>query len=153
MWAAGKTQTVRYAVGDVFLRFWFRYIEKNEMLIEIGQYSLLAKIMTDDYTTFTGETLERYFKAKLIESMEYRAIGSWWDPKGYTDSNGNHQQCEIDIIAVRADDKTVDIIEVKRNADKFSPKLMEEKVDFLLSKEKRLRRYKRTVKCMSLADV
>ena len=89
------------------------------MLIEIGQYSLLAKIMTDDYTTFTGETLERYFKAKLIESMEYRAIGSWWDPKGYTDSKGNHQQCEIDIIAVRADDKTVDIIEVKRNADKF----------------------------------
>lgn len=153
MWAAGKTQTVRYAVGDVFLRFWFRYIEKNEMLIEIGQYSLLAKIMTDDYTTFTGETLERYFKAKLIESMEYRAIGSWWDPKGYTDSKGNHQQCEIDIIAVRADDKTVDIIEVKRNADKFSPKIMEEKVDFLLSKEKRLRRYKRTVKCMSLVDV
>ena len=33
---------------------------------------------------------------------------------------GGDQQCEIDIIAVKADDKNVDIIEVKRNPDKFN---------------------------------
>lgn len=115
IWAGSKTQTVRFEICDVFLRFWFRYIEKNQMLIEIGQYPLLKKIMTDDYTTYTGDTLERYFKAKLIESMQYCAIGSWWDPKGYTDVKGNHQQCEIDIVAIRTDDKNVDLIEVKRN--------------------------------------
>lgn len=153
MWAAEKTQTVRYEISDVFLRFWFRYIEKNEMLVEIGQYPLLAQIMTDDYTSYTGDTLERYFRAKLIESKEYRAIGSWWDPKGYTDSKGNHQQCEIDIIAVKADDKNVDIIEVKRNPDKFNQKLMEEKVDFLTRKEKRIRKYKRSIRYLSIEDM
>lgn len=86
-------------------------------MIEIGQYPLLAKVMSDDYTTYTGDTLERYFKAKMMEEMNYRAIGSWWDPKGYTDSKGNHQQCEIDIVAVSSDDKNAEIIEVKRNPE------------------------------------
>lgn len=57
MWAGSKSQTVRYEISDVFLRFWFRYIEKNQMMIEIGQYPLLAKVMSDDYTTYTGDTL------------------------------------------------------------------------------------------------
>ena len=153
MWAGSKSQTVRYGISDVFLRFWFRYIEKNQMMIEIGQYPLLAKVMSDDYTTYTGDTLERYFKAKMMEEMNYRAIGSWWDPKGYTDSKGNHQQCEIDIVAVSSDDKNAEIIEVKRNPEKFDKETMEEKVRFFIQKEKRIRRYKRTVKCLSLEDM
>ena len=68
----------------------------------------MEHLIRADYTTYTGDTLERYLRVKLIESMEYRAIGSWWDPKGYTDSKGNHQQCEIDIIAVRTDDKNAE---------------------------------------------
>ena len=153
MWAGSKSQTVRYEISDVFLRFWFRYIEKNQMMIEIGQYPLLAKVMSDDYTTYTGDTLERYFKAKMMEEMNYRAIGSWWDPKGYTDSKGNHQQCEIDIVAVSSDDKNAEIIEVKRNPEKFDKETMEEKVRFFIQKEKRIRRYKRTVRCLSLEDM
>jgi len=153
MWAEAKSQTVRFEICDVFLRFWFRYIEKNQMLIEIGQYPLLEKIMSDDYMTYTGDTLERYFKAKLIESLQYRAIGSWWDPKGYTDSKGNHQQCEIDIVAIRADDKTADIIEVKRNKAKYSPALMGEKLKFFAGKEKRIRKYKSELFCLSMEDI
>lgn len=153
MWAGSKSQTVRYGISDVFLRFWFRYIEKNQMMIEIGQYPLLAKVMSDDYTTYTGDTLERYFKAKMMEEMNYRAIGSWWDSKGYTDSKGNHQQCEIDIVAVSSDDKNAEIIEVKRNPEKFDKETMEEKVRFFIQKEKRIRRYKRTVRCLSLEDM
>lgn len=153
MWAGSKSQTVRYEISDVFLRFWFRYIEKNQMMIEIGQYPLLAKVMSDDYTTYTGDTLERYFKAKMMVEMNYRAIGSWWDPKGYTDSKGNHQQCEIDIVAVSSDDKNAEIIEVKRNPEKFDKETMEEKVRFFIQKEKRIWRYKRTVRCLSLEDM
>ena len=153
MWAGSKSQTVRYEISDVFLRFWFRYIEKNQMMIEIGQYPLLAKVMSDDYTTYTGDTLERYFKAKMMEEMNYRAIGGWWDPKGYTDSKGNHQQCEIDIVAVSSDDKNAELIEVKRNPEKFDKETMDEKVRFFIQKEKRIRRYKRTVRCLSLEDM
>lgn len=153
MWAGSKSQTVRYEISDVFLRFWFRYIEKNQMMIEIGQYPLLAKVMSDDYTTYTGDTLERYFKAKMMEEMNYRAIGGWWDPKGYTDSKGNHQQCEIDIVAVSSDDKNAELIEVKRNPEKFDKETMDGKVHFFIQKEKRIRRYKRTVRCLSLEDM
>jgi len=88
-----------------------------------------------------------------MEEMNYRAIGSWWDPKGYTDSKGNHQQCEIDIVAVSSDDKNAEIIEVKRNPEKFDKETMEEKVRFFIQKEKRIRRYKRTVRCLSLEDM
>lgn len=57
-------------------------MEKNQRLIEIGQYPALRRIMEDDYETYSGDILERYFKLKLVESMEYRDIGGWWDPKG-----------------------------------------------------------------------
>ncbi len=153
IWAGKNTQTVRYEISDIFLRFWFRYIEKNESMIEIGQYPLLAKVMTDDYATYSGDTLERYFRAKLAESQEYRAIGSWWDPKGYTDSKGNHQQGEIDIVAVGADDKSVDIIEVKRNPDKYDANLLKEKTGFFARKESRLGRYRKVLRCLSLCDM
>lgn len=153
MWAGKKSQTVRFEISDIFLRFWFRYIEKNQMMIEIGQYPLLEKVMTEDYSTYSGDTLERYFRARLIEDMQYRAIGNWWDVKGYVDAKGNHQQCEIDIVAISADDKEAFIFEVKRKAEKYDAKLMEEKVSFFSQKEKRIRKYKRSIACLSLVDM
>lgn len=153
MWAGKKSQTVRFEISDIFLRFWFRYIEKNQMMIEIGQYPLLEKVITEDYSTYSGDTLERYFRARLIEDMKYRAIGNWWDVKGYVDAKGNHQQCEIDIVAISADDKEAFIFEVKRNAEKYDTRLMEEKVSFFSQKEKRIRKYKRSIACLSLEDM
>lgn len=153
MWAGKKSQTVRFEISDIFLRFWFRYIEKNQMMIEIGQYPLLEKVITEDYSTYSGDTLERYFRARLIEDMKYRAIGNWWDVKGYVDAKGNHQQCEIDIVAISVDDKEAFIFEVKRKAEKYDARLMEEKVSFFSQKEKRIRKYKRSIACLSLEDM
>ena len=153
MWAGTRTQTVKYEIADIFLRFWFRYIEKNQQLIEINQYPLLREIIASDYETYSGDILERYFRAKLIESMKYRAIGNWWDSKGYTDKNGNRQQCEIDIIAIHIDDKEADIFEVKRNADKFRINLLQEKMSHLKEKEKRIRKYNLHFACLSIEDM
>ena len=153
MWAGSKTQTVKYEISDIFLRFWFRYIEKNQQLIEIHQYPLLHKIIESDYETYSGDILERYFRAKLIESMKYRAIGNWWDSKGYADKNGNRQQCEIDIIAIQIDDKKADIFEVKRNADKFRRNLLLEKTAHFKDKEKRIRKYNLHLACLSIEDM
>lgn len=144
---------MKYEIGDIFLRFWFRYIEKNQQLIEINQYPLLRKIISSDYETYSGDILERYFRAKLIESMKYRAIGNWWDSKGYTDKKGNRQQCEIDIIAIHIDDKEADIFEVKRNADKFRSNLLQEKISHLEEKEKRIRKYNLHFACLSIEDM
>lgn len=153
IWSKKSTQNVKFEISDVFLRFWFRYIEKNQQLIEINQYPLLAEIIRNDYESYSGEVLERYFKADLMESLRYRAIDSWWDPKGYTDKKGHHQQAEIDIIAIDAANKQAKIIEVKRNSDKYRKGLLEEKVAFMTSKEKKLKKYKVELGCLSLDDI
>ena len=128
-------------------------MEKNQRLIEIGQYPVLRRIMEDDYKTYSGDVLERYFKLKLVESMEYRDIGGWWDPKGYIDKEGNHQQAELDIVALRLTENVLDIIEVKRNSDKFDKNLLEEKAAFFSSKEKKARKKRIVLSSLSIDDM
>ncbi len=113
----------------------------------------LAELMSDDYPTYSGDTLERYFRASLAESLKYREIDGWWDSRGYTDSKGNHRQGEIGIVAVGADDKSVEIIEVKRSPDKYDPKLLKDKSEFFARKESRLGRYRKILRCLSLKDM
>lgn len=153
LWSKKSTQNVKFEISDVFLRFWFRYIEKNQQLIEINQYPLLSEIIREDYETYSGEVLERFFKAELMESMRYRAIDSWWDPKGYIDEKGNRQQAEIDIIAIDVTDKQAEIFEVKRNPDKYRKGILEKKVEFMTSKERKLKKYKVELGCLSLEDI
>lgn len=153
IWAKPKTQTVRYEISDIFLRFWFRYVEKHQNLIEIGQYPVLRKILEEDYETYSGNVLERYFKSKLVESMEYHDIGGWWDPKGYIDGKGNRQQCELDIVARRLAGNVLDVIEVKRNPEKFDRTLLEEKVAHFKTREKNARKHRIEMKILSMKDM
>ncbi len=141
------TKSVRYEIADIFLRFWFKYIHRNTSIIEISNWKLMRKIITDDYTTHTGDILERYFRQKMIESMDYRAIGSWWDPKN------KDNQCEIDIIAISSDDKVMEIYEVKRNPEKYREKAFKEKIDHLLSKHRELKRYTLVYGNLSMDDM
>lgn len=143
IFAKEGTQTVRYEVTDNFLRFWFRYIERNRSLIEIGNFEGLSKIMLDDYPTYSGKTLELYFKQKMQESFAYRAIGSWWEPKG--------NQNEIDIVGVYLDDKNAVAVEVKRQKKNFKPQLFEEKIKILKTKE--LNKHTLESFCWDLADM
>ncbi len=153
IWSKKTTQNVKFEISDVFLRFWFRYIEKNQQLIEINQYPLLREIILADYDTYSGDVLERYFKAELMESLRYRAIDSWWDPKGYTDEKGNHQQAEIDIIAIDLAGKVAEIYEVKRNPEKYRKTLLEKKVEYMKTQEKKLKKYKIKLGCLSLENL
>ncbi|MGL5703856.1 MAG: ATP-binding protein [Tannerellaceae bacterium] len=137
------SQTVRYEVSDNFLRFWFRYIERNRSLIELGNYIGLAKIILSDYPTYSGKTLELYFKQKLQESFDYRAIGSWWEPKG--------DQNEIDILAITLDNKEALVAEVKRQRKNFKPQLLDAKIEIL--KKKILNRHKIKYACFDLEDM
>ena len=143
LFAKEGSQTVRYEVSDNFLRFWFRYIERNRTLIELGNYEGLSKLINDDYPTYSGKTLELYFKQKLQESFEYRAIGSWWEPKG--------DQNEVDIVAITLDNKKALVAEVKRQRKNFKPQLLESKVEVL--KNKVLSKYEINSLCLDIEDM
>ena len=120
------SQTVRYEIGDNFFRFWFRYIHRYSSLIEIGNLPALEKIMQEDYTTFSGIALERWFRRKMMESYRYKVIGGWWQSGG-TNVKGNSDDFEIDIVA-ETTEGDVEAYEVKRNAQKYSPSRLREKV-------------------------
>lgn len=124
--AKSGSQTVRFEIQDNFFRFWFRYIHRYSSLIELQNMPALEKIMADDYTTFSGIALERWFRKKMMESCNYRQIGGWWKSGG-KNAKGNNDEFEIDIVAERLDGE-VEAIEVKRNSQKYNPNRLKEKV-------------------------
>lgn len=143
IFAKDGSQTVRYEVSDNFLRFWFRYIERNRTLIELGNYEGLSRLINEDYPTYSGKTLELYFKQKMQESFEYRDIGSWWEPKG--------SQNEVDIVAISLDNKKAFVAEIKRQKKNFKPQLLETKIEVL--KAKILSKYAIDWACLDITDM
>jgi AAA+ ATPase superfamily predicted ATPase len=124
------TQSVRYEISDNFLRFWFRYIIKYQDFVQTGLFSKLAEIIKADYPTYSGSTLERYFREQLKEKQMYKNIGSWWE----TSKGKGVDQNEIDIVAISAESPKVFIAEVKRQRKNFKPELFQQKVEFIRTK-------------------
>ncbi len=139
------TQTVRYEISDMFLRFWFRYFEGNRTLVEMNQFEVLEKVIASDYTTYSGKTLEKYFKQQFIESHEYRDMGSYWEAKKGKEQN------EIDIVALRIEKNKAVAVEVKRQRKEFKPEAFAEKVQHL--KNKILPNYEIEQRCLTLEDM
>lgn len=139
------TQTVRYAIADMFLRFWFRYFEGNRMLVEMNQFEVLEKVIAADYTTYSGKALEEYFKQQFIESHEYRDMGSYWEAKK------GKGQCEIDIVALKLEKNKAVAVEVKRQRKEFKPEAFAKKVQHL--KNKVLPKYEIEQMCLTLKDM
>lgn len=137
------TQAVRYEIQDNFLHFWFNYFDRHRSLIEIKNFQGLQKIVTNDYTTYTGRMLERYFKQQFAESFQYKDIGSWWELKG----NLN----EIDIVALKLEKSQAVVAEVKRQKKNFKPELFASKVEHL--KNKVLPKYNIESRCLGLEDM
>lgn len=137
------TQAVRYEIQDNFLHFWFNYFDRHRSLIEIKNFQGLQKIVTDDYTTYTGRMLERYFKQQFAESFQYKDIGSWWELKG----NLN----EIDIVALKLEKNQAVVVEVKRQKKNFKLELFAAKVEHL--KNKVLSKYTIESRCLGLEDM
>ena len=139
------SQTVRYDVSDMFLRFWFRYFIKYQSLIEIRNFDRLADIIIKDYPTFSGLALEKYFRQQMMESGEFAEIGSWWQGRG------NDDQSEIDIVGLYFGEKKALVAEVKRQSKNFRPDLFALKVETL--RRKALFKYEITSKCLSMEDM
>lgn len=120
MFSKPGSRNLRWCVEDCFLCFWFRFILPNQALIEMERNDLLLEIVERDYNDYTGLVLEQYFRQKISEEERVTMVGNYWDRKGMN---------EIDLIALNDIDKTALVAEVKRNADRYNPKLLKEKYD------------------------
>lgn len=137
------TQAVRYEITDNFIRFWFNYFDRHRSMIEIKNYIGLQGIVKSDYPTYSGKSLEMYFKQQFAETYQYRTIGSWWELK-----NGEN---EIDIVALKLEKNQAVVAEVKRQRKNFKPELLAAKVEHL--RRKVLPKFEIETRCLSLEDM
>ena len=118
MFAKPNSQGVKFALYDNFLTFWFRFIESNRSVVEMGKSDLLKEFIYKGYDQFSGIMLERYFRQLYSEKERVTEVGHWWD---------KNSENEIDVIAVEKLDKCVTVGEVKRNEKKISMQTLEDK--------------------------
>jgi AAA+ ATPase superfamily predicted ATPase len=122
IFAKDTGRVVKYTIEDNFLNFWFRFIYKYKSAIEIGNFEFVRLRIIEDFSTYSGLVLEKYFRQKLIDSGKYSAIGNYWE-------KGNKN--EIDIVAVNEYEKRIDFFEVKRNPNKINLAKLELKAEKL----------------------
>ena len=109
----------RWQLDDCFLRFWFRFIMRNQALVEMERNDLLLEIVERDYERYSGLVLEQYFRQKWMEEERVTLVGNYWDRKGLN---------EIDMIALNDIDKTAVVAEIKRQRKKLNPNELADKV-------------------------
>ena len=144
MFQESANKNIRYAIGDPFLQFWFRFIYNYNSFIEANAYGKLVDLIQRDYPTYSGKVLERYFKAKLIESGAFTHIDSWWDRKG---------ENEIDIIAADDMEKTVTFYEVKRQRKELDMDVLRDKAHCFLNMTGKYSNYQISYKGLCMDDM
>jgi len=144
MFSKSETKNIRYVLDDNYLTFWFRFIYKYSYIIEINQFDQLRKIIERDYSTFSGRILEKYFRDKLIEEGEITKIGGYWNKSG---------ENEIDLIVLNEINKTVKVIEIKRNEKNIRYNLLKEKAAEMLMKTGELKGWEIEYKGFSMDDM
>ena len=115
----------KYLIEDNFLNLWFRFIYKFRSAVEIGNLKYVRDIVERDYDVYSGIVLEKFFRAKMIESKQFSNIQGYWDNKG---------ENEIDIVAINDFEKRILFCEVKRNKQKISLPLLENKANAIVKK-------------------
>ena len=118
MWAKPNSQGIKFSIDDCFLMFWFRFIESNRSIVELGKHDLLLELIKKEYQQYSGAVLEKYFRQQYGELERVTEVSHWWDSKG---------ENEIDLIAIAKLDKRATVAEVKRNSNKYSAQTLEEK--------------------------
>ena len=150
IFAKPDSRTVQYSLNDNFLRFWFRYVEKNRSMIEIQNFEGLLRLATKDYETYTGLVLERYFRQQMAETSDWREINGWWRSKAIM-YKGQTIDAEVDIIALPVEGKKALVAEVKRKKEEYKHELFMLKVEYLRQTE--LHKYQVETKLVTLENM
>ena len=141
MFSKPNGRNSHWQLDDCFLRFWFRFILRNQALVEMERNDLLLEIVERGYEQYTGYVLEQYFRQKWMEEERVTIVGNWWDRKG---------ENEIDMIALNDIEKKAVIAEIKRQRKKLNPTELAEKTAIL---GKELTNYSVSHICLSMEDM
>ena len=144
VFAAPATKNSAYRIEDMFFRFWFRYVYRNQDYIELGRYEALRAKVAKDLDVFCGVALERYFFWKFAEEGRYTRMGGWWDRKG---------ENEIDLVCEDELENRLDFYEIKRDAVRYDETILRRKVDRFLEKHPEKSSFKISLRGLSLADM
>ena len=150
LFAKKESKTVRFAIRDQFLHFWFHHIEKNRSLVEIQNFEGLLMLAMNSYTTYSGLVLEDYFRRKLAETGEWREIGCWWQAKAI-EYHSQQIDAELDIVALPLMGRGALVAEVKRKREEYEHELFMTKVQYL--KQKHLHTYSIETKLFTLTEM
>lgn len=125
--ASVNSRSVKYGIKDNFLNFWFRFIYKYRSAVEIGNLGYVRDKVKDDFETYSGWVLERYFRQLYRETGMYNIVTNYWEKGG---------QNEIDLVAVNESEKEITIGEVKRNKRRIDLFKLEHKAETIVQKQK-----------------
>ena len=142
LFSKAKNPVTAYEISDQFLRFWFYFIGPYQSYVEQGELSLVREKIDEYYNSFTGRTLEQYFRALALESGRYTLVGGWWSSKG---------KYEIDMIALNESNHTGLVAEIKRNRHNISLTKLKEKMNALPHKS--FDDYRLTLCALSINDM
>ncbi|OGR05373.1 MAG: ATPase [Deltaproteobacteria bacterium RIFOXYD12_FULL_50_9] len=108
----------RYHIADPLLRFWFRYIFRNQSLIELGETVRLTKKIMDDLPTLMGHSFENLTRDLLtacndgsIIPFVFDKLGGYWNRTG---------SVEIDIVALDDTGENILFGECKLSGERFT---------------------------------
>ena len=119
----GKIQ--KYHIKDNFLKFWFRFIQKNRSALENNNYVYIKKYFNKNIPTYKGLMLEKMYQEIYKESAKFNIIGNYRE-------RGNLN--EIDLVAINDMDKKIVLAEIKMNLDKAKMNELKVKSEKLLKK-------------------
>ena len=139
-----RAKNAAYHIEDMFFRFWFRQVFRNQEYLELGRFKELIELVSRDFDTFSGYALERYFYWKFVEDTHYVRIGGWWDRKG---------ENEIDLVCEDALKGSLDFYEIKRDKSRISLKELERKTSAFFMKNPELQDRAVSLKGLSIDEM
>lgn len=102
-----RTKTVRFAIDDPFLRFWFTFVLPFEGRLHSradARRHLTERVLPrlDEFTS--QPTFEQICQAWLRDRVDAAAVGSWWGSvREQTEAGTRNIQREVDAVAVDGD--------------------------------------------------
>jgi AAA+ ATPase superfamily predicted ATPase len=102
-----NSKNSRYVIKDPFILFWYRYIERNRTLLELGQTHRIIRQIMEDLPNLEGKILEMIFREKIFAKppMEFDVAGSVFK---------NKEGIEIDFLLAAEKQNCIHAYEIKR---------------------------------------